>query len=110
MNMKNIDPESPEEWTNRSSLCIFNNKQHLFYHIGNEANYGRNRKVCIEEIEFDSNGKITNLPLGYSETGSWDNVQQLARIKDDSVYDYIANIRIQLENKTGQTLTDFKVR
>jgi hypothetical protein len=52
----------PETWNNHGSIAEFNGRWYLFYHRSSQASRF-NRRVCIEPIQFDAQGRIATVEM-----------------------------------------------
>ncbi len=52
----------PQSWNNHGSIAEFNGRWYIFYHRSSQAS-NFNRRVCIEPIQFNSDGSIAEVEM-----------------------------------------------
>lgn len=52
----------PQTWNNHGSIAEFNGQWYVFYHRSSQAS-NFNRRVCVEPIFFDSEGRIAEVEM-----------------------------------------------
>lgn len=52
----------PETWNNHGSIAEFNGDWYVFYHRSSRGSHF-SRRVCMEPIRFDSEGRIREVPM-----------------------------------------------
>ena len=59
----------PENWNNHGSIAVFKDQWYVFYHRATHASRMM-RKACVEPIEFNADGSITEVEMTSQGAGS----------------------------------------
>lgn len=117
--MKDIDPNRPTEWTNHATIQKFGRdgnqdwRYYLFYQIGEQDDDDKNRRVCVQKINFDQDdfridGVSENLSLGHGSSPSL--LKSMVLGDEGFKENNRSKVRIAIENSSDFTWTDFKAR
>ncbi|MBC7654899.1 MAG: family 43 glycosylhydrolase [Oligoflexus sp.] len=99
------DHADPANWNNHGSIIEFNNHWYVFYH---RSTHGSNtmRKACVEPINFNSNGSITEVEM--TTQGAGDPLDAKQKIDAERACLLYGNVRIEAIANDNEALTQIK--